>query len=70
MKIGDRYKVFDPILWGGKDSGNNNRFFKAAIILEIDPPGPRQTAVVKFDHDNRTSRGHFTDGFQMNSSTE
>ncbi len=64
MKVGDQVIVFDPKLWGGKDSGDNSQFFKEATVCEIDPPGRDQTAVVKFHHDGRRSRGHFTNAFK------
>lgn len=60
MKVGDKCLVFDTKLWNRKDVGDNSQFFKEATILEIDSPGRDQTAVVKFDHDERISRGHFT----------
>lgn len=55
-------KVFDPRLWAGKDVGNNSQFFKPADILSrykshIDG---KELADVRFHHDGRTSRGHFT----------
>lgn len=52
--------VFDPKLWGHKDVGDNSQFWKPATILLVEGAGPRQTATVRFHHDGRVSRGHFT----------
>lgn len=62
MKVspGDTVLVFDPRLWGGKDKGDNSQFFKKAKILNVQGQGDRQTAAVTFEHDGRTSYGHFT----------
>jgi len=50
--------VFDPILWEGRDKGNNSQFWKRATILEIEDY-PELTATVLFHHDGRISKGHF-----------
>lgn len=58
--------VFDPKLWGGKDKGDNSQFWKEAEILRTyhRPPSAYSSggelADVRFLHDGRTSRGHFT----------
>lgn len=57
--------VFDPTLWGGRDSGDNSQFWKPAIILrEYRDNEGRELADVRFDHDGRVSRGHFVDGMK------
>lgn len=53
--------VFDPVLWGGRDVGDNSQFRKVAEILDISGSGRDEVATVRFLHDGRMSRGHFTD---------
>ena len=67
MKAGDEVNVFDPdpIAWGGRDVGDNSQFWKLATILAtyyVD--GGRKVADVRFHHDQRISRAHFTDGIK------
>jgi hypothetical protein len=53
--------VFDARLWGGKDHPDGNeRYWKRATILALQGRGEREMATVKFHHDGRVSRGHFT----------
>jgi hypothetical protein len=53
--------VFDPVLWGGKDVGDNAQFWQRATILDVYPDrdGRDMLATVRFHHDGRVSRGHF-----------
>jgi hypothetical protein len=52
--------VFDPVLWGGKDVGDNEQFWKPATILwrSLNEDGD-VVARVRFHHDGRISHGHF-----------
>lgn len=58
--------VFDKKLWGGRDHPDGNeRYWKAADILELDvTEHGEEVATVRFHHDGRISRGHFTDGMR------
>jgi hypothetical protein len=55
--------VFDAVLWGGKDTGDNRQFMKEAEILDryLQREGYGELATVRFLHDGRVSRGHFVD---------
>lgn len=57
--------VFDPILWGGRDVGDNSQFYKEAEILrEYTDDRGRELVDVRFLHDDRVSYGHFADGLK------
>lgn len=55
--------VFDNVEWGGKDVGDNSQFWRPATILRTYRSRDRHAdwlADVRFHHDGRVSRGHFT----------
>ena len=59
--------VFDSVLWGGRDVGDNSQFLKPATILEVGRTRDKWrdlVATVRFHHDGRVSRGHFVDGMR------
>jgi hypothetical protein len=58
--------VFDNKLWGGRDHpSGNGRFMRAADILSIsETEYGEEVATVRFHHDGRVSRGHFTAAMQ------
>lgn len=57
--------VFDPLLWGGKDVGDNSQFWKNAEILRTySTDDGEQVADVRFQHDGRISKGHFVFGMK------
>jgi hypothetical protein len=58
MKVGDIAIVFDPLLWDGKDSEDDD-FYREATILDIYKEDNVTIANVKFHHDGRISRRHF-----------
>jgi hypothetical protein len=67
IKIGDRVSVFDPVLWGGTDSGDNSQFFKAARVMKVYfyrstiYAGGDWVVDVLFDHRPQSiSKAHFT----------
>ena len=67
--IDDRVLVFDNKLWreAGGDVGDNSQFWKEATILYVgftDDVWRDEIATVRFDHDGRISRGHFTNGMK------
>lgn len=52
--------VFDPVLWGGKDVGDNSQFWKKARAIKMYRDEHDDLFVdVIFEHDGRLSRGHF-----------
>ncbi len=63
---GDRVIVFDPILWAGKDLGDNSQYWKPATVLKVYRDNGRWTTGdwvvdVVFDHrPAQISHGHFT----------
>jgi hypothetical protein len=55
--------VFDSVEWekaGYDRPEGNDRFYHSAEILEVSGFGIEQVATIKFEHDGRISRGHFT----------
>jgi hypothetical protein len=66
VQPGDVRLVFDPVLWSGHDVGDNSQFWKEADVLRTYYSwSDRQTlADVRFKHDGRVSRGHFTEGMK------
>lgn len=53
--------VFDSKLWDYKDVGDNSQFWKLADIVEVfEAPGQLTFATVRFRHDGRESKGHYT----------
>ncbi len=65
IRPGDRVRVFDPILWNGRDCAcgcRNDCFRKPATVLRVYryPNDGRMVADVRFDHrPERISHGHF-----------
>lgn len=55
VREGETWLVFDNVLWGGKDVGDNSQYWKWANVLSVEG----ETARVRFAHDGRVSRGHF-----------
>lgn len=57
--------VFDSKLWNGRDVGDNSQFWKPAEILKTyKTDNGEDVADVRFQHDGRTSKGHFIDGMK------
>lgn len=53
-------RVFDAVMWGGKDVGDNQQFWqRAAILSRYHNDRGEDLATVRFFHDGRISRGHF-----------
>lgn len=53
--------VFDADEWHGKDKGDNSQFWKPALIVKVyTRAAGEELAHVKFVHDGRLSKGHFT----------
>lgn len=63
MKLGDRARFFDSILWAGKDVGDNDQFFLPATVVGVQNQGTNVELVnLVFDHrPDVISRGHFSD---------
>ena len=63
---GSQALVFDPLLWKGKDVGDNSQFWKPATILKVYRyHDGRWVANVRFDHrPERESIAHFLSGMK------
>lgn len=63
LEHGDIVKVFDSLLWAGKDVGNNSQFWKEARIIGFGRTSEGEEVVtVQFLYDGRISHGHFVSG--------
>lgn len=67
LYVGKEVMVFDDKLFGKSGDSKSDSFYRKAVILKIDPrvwKNKSQLADVKFLHDNRVSKGHFSDMFK------
>lgn len=59
--IGKKMFVFDADEWGGKDVGDNSQFYHPATILEVRWDRGMLVATIRWQHNNKLSKGHFVD---------
>jgi hypothetical protein len=55
--------VFDPVIWGHRDVGDNSHCWKEARVLRRYRRDGLDLADVQFLHDGRVSHGHFVHAF-------
>lgn len=56
--------VFDNVLWGGTDKGDNSQFWKPATIEKVYWHDGDLVADVRFHHDGRQSKQHFVNAIK------